>query len=95
MSVARIIRQNLHMTLYSVGIWSLIALAVALIYGCVAWAVGLGLLDGRIPWMETSVRFALFHAVNLLPGFLGGGALVGLVSAQVQFWAWFTVERER
>lgn len=92
MSVGRIIGQNLVLSLLSVGIWSTIAWIACLIYGWVAHTV-LTLPAGITHFTGTDMDYAILFAINHLPTFLGGGALLGLIAAQVQFWAWFTDQR--
>ncbi|HLO03561.1 MAG TPA: hypothetical protein VK191_10655 [Symbiobacteriaceae bacterium] len=89
MSVRRIVGQNLLLSLFSVGIWSTIAWIACLIYGAVLHSLQLA-MAGQPTF---SMTLAMLHSVGLLPAFLGGGALLGLIAAQVQFWAWFTEQR--
>lgn len=95
MSVRRIIGQNLVLSLLSVGIWTTIAWIACLIYGWVAHAILPGLPQGLNYFAGSDLDAALLYAYDHLPAFLGAGALLGLIAAQVQFWAWFTAEQQR
>lgn len=95
MSVMRIVGQNLVLSLFSVGFWSTLAWIACLIYGWVAHAVLPGLPHGLGSYAGRALDYAMLYAINYLPAFLGGGALLGLIAAQVQFWAWFTAEQKR
>lgn len=95
MSVGRIIGQNLVLSLFSVGFWTTLAWIACLIYGWVAHTILPGLPQGLTYFAGSGLQAALLYAYDHFPSFMGAGALIGLIAAQVQFWAWFTAEQQR